>query len=92
LRRDLFFEPPVDFLEQIGPDFVQQNLGAVVDPLGEDEARFTFLRFAPGEEDRFDVGLRRCWLFIQSLRIRPLLLEDRGLPRDEISETLAKTL
>ena len=23
LRRDLFFEPPVDFLEQIGPDFVQ---------------------------------------------------------------------
>jgi hypothetical protein len=51
-----------------------------VDALGEDEARFAFLRFASSEKNRLDVGLLRCRLFNGSLGGGLFFLEDRGLP------------
>jgi hypothetical protein len=47
------------------------------------------LRFTTGEKDRLDVGSFGASLFRRRLDLRKLLLEDRGLPSDEVLETFA---
>ena len=87
----LLFDPPVDPLQQVGANLVQQHGGAVMDPLGEDEPRFPFLGLAPCQKEGFDRAFLLPFLGRElSWPVGELFLDYRDPTGNEATETFAK--